>query len=169
MPKDYLFTSESVTEGHPDKICDQISDGVVDALIAKDPHARIAVETLVKTGFAIVAGEVTTNAWIDIPTIVRTRSVDRVVVSLADARGRLDMFKLLEIKLSGVTFDHLATVYEEYTGKIAVENLRPSWMIFSEGFRKSKIQLGAKRLLGVALRVIDLVLQRHGARMAVVA
>ena len=71
MPKDYLFTSESVTEGHPDKICDQISDGVVDAIIAKDPMARIAVETLVKTGFAMVAGEVTTNAWIDIPTIVR--------------------------------------------------------------------------------------------------
>ncbi|MCA2977546.1 MAG: methionine adenosyltransferase [Myxococcaceae bacterium] len=71
MPKDYLFTSESVTEGHPDKICDQISDGVVDALIEKDPYARIAVETLVKTGIAIVAGEVTTNAWIDIPRIVR--------------------------------------------------------------------------------------------------
>ncbi|MBL8954551.1 MAG: methionine adenosyltransferase [Myxococcaceae bacterium] len=71
MPKDYLFTSESVTEGHPDKIADQISDGVVDALIAKDPYARIAVETLVKTGLAIVAGEVTTTAWIDIPTIVR--------------------------------------------------------------------------------------------------
>src|SRR5213592_332058 len=54
---EYLFTSESVTEGHPDKICDQISDGVVDALIAKDPHARVAVETLVKTGIAIVAIE----------------------------------------------------------------------------------------------------------------
>ena len=72
MPKDFLFTSESVTEGHPDKICDQISDGVVDALIQKDPRARIAVETLVKTGIAIVAGEVTTNAWIDIPKIVRS-------------------------------------------------------------------------------------------------
>ncbi len=71
MPMDYLFTSESVTEGHPDKICDQISDGVVDALLRKDPYARIAVETLVKTGFAMVAGEVSTNAWIDIPTIVR--------------------------------------------------------------------------------------------------
>ena len=71
MPKDFLFTSESVTEGHPDKIADQISDGVVDGLIAKDPYARIAVETLVKTGLAIVAGEVTTTAWIDIPTIVR--------------------------------------------------------------------------------------------------
>ena len=72
MPKDYLFTSESVTEGHPDKICDQISDGVVDALLEKDPRARIAVETLVKTGIAIVAGEVTTSAWIDIPKIVRS-------------------------------------------------------------------------------------------------
>jgi len=72
MLKDYLFTSESVTEGHPDKICDQISDGIVDALIEKDARARIAVETLVKTGFALVAGEVTTTAWIDIPKIVRS-------------------------------------------------------------------------------------------------
>jgi S-adenosylmethionine synthetase len=72
MPSDYLFTSESVTEGHPDKIADQISDGIVDALIEKDAYARIAVETLVKTGLAIVAGEVTTTAWIDIPKIVRS-------------------------------------------------------------------------------------------------
>ncbi len=72
MPSDYLFTSESVTEGHPDKIADQISDGIVDGLIEKDPYARIAVETLVKTGLAIVAGEVTTTAWIDIPKIVRS-------------------------------------------------------------------------------------------------
>ncbi len=72
MPNDYLFTSESVTEGHPDKIADQISDGIVDALIEKDAYARIAVETLVKTGLAIVAGEVTTTAWIDIPKIVRS-------------------------------------------------------------------------------------------------
>ncbi len=71
MPKDYLFTSESVTEGHPDKIADQISDGVVDAIIAQDKQARIAVETLVKTGLAIVAGEVTTNCYVDIPRIVR--------------------------------------------------------------------------------------------------
>jgi len=72
MPTDFLFTSESVTEGHPDKIADQISDGVVDALIEKDPYARVAVETLVKTGLAIVAGEVTTSAWVDIPKIVRS-------------------------------------------------------------------------------------------------
>jgi len=71
MQRDYLFTSESVTEGHPDKIADQISDGVVDAVIAQDPHARIAVETLVKTGLAIVAGELTTKCYVDIPRIVR--------------------------------------------------------------------------------------------------
>ncbi len=72
MPTDYLFTSESVTEGHPDKIADQISDGVLDAIISKDPHARVAVETLVKTGLAIVAGEVSTNCYVDIPKIVRS-------------------------------------------------------------------------------------------------
>jgi S-adenosylmethionine synthetase len=71
MPTDYLFTSESVTEGHPDKIADQISDGVLDAIISKDPQARVAVETLVKTGLAIVAGEVATNCYVDIPKIVR--------------------------------------------------------------------------------------------------
>ena len=72
MPTDFLFTSESVTEGHPDKIADQISDGVLDAIIAKDPQGRVAVETLVKTGLAIVAGEVTTTTYVDIPKIVRS-------------------------------------------------------------------------------------------------
>jgi S-adenosylmethionine synthetase len=72
MPKDYLFTSESVTEGHPDKIADQISDGVLDAIIAQDPQARVAVETLVKTGLAVVAGEVTTNCYVDVPRVVRS-------------------------------------------------------------------------------------------------
>ena len=66
-----LFTSESVSEGHPDKIADQISDAVLDAIIAKDKHARVACETLVKTGVAIVAGEVTTSAWVDLEQIVR--------------------------------------------------------------------------------------------------
>src|SRR3954466_877321 len=72
MPTDFLFTSESVTEGHPDKIADQISDGVVDAIIEKDKQGRVAVETLVKTGLAIVAGEVTTNCYVDVPRIVRS-------------------------------------------------------------------------------------------------
>jgi S-adenosylmethionine synthetase len=66
-----LFTSESVTEGHPDKICDQISDRILDALLAVDPHSRVAVETLVTTGLVHVAGEVTTTGYVDIPTIVR--------------------------------------------------------------------------------------------------
>ncbi len=66
-----LFTSESVTEGHPDKIADQISDGVLDALLAEDPRSRVAVETLITTGQVHVAGEVTTKAYVDIPTIVR--------------------------------------------------------------------------------------------------
>jgi sugar transferase (PEP-CTERM system associated) len=94
----------------------------------------------------------------DIPAIVNTLAVDRVVVSLGDARGRLPMDKLLEIKLGGVTFDHLATVYEKYTGKIAVENLRPSWMIFSEGFRKSASLLAAKRVLDIAVSSVGLLL-----------
>ena len=72
MPTDYLFTSESVTEGHPDKIADQISDGVVDAIISQDKQGRVAVETLVKTGLAIVAGEVTTSCYVDIPRVVRS-------------------------------------------------------------------------------------------------
>nr|MBA3296638.1 exopolysaccharide biosynthesis polyprenyl glycosylphosphotransferase [Acidobacteriota bacterium] len=94
----------------------------------------------------------------DIPSIVRARRVDRVVVSLADARGKLPMDKLLEMKLDGVTFDHLASVYEEYTGKIAVENLRPSWLIFSSGFRKSRAASAAKRLVDVVGAAVALVL-----------
>ncbi len=71
-----LFTSESVTEGHPDKICDQVSDSILDALLTVDPHARVAVETLVTTGLVHVAGEVTTTGYVDIPGIVRKRITD---------------------------------------------------------------------------------------------
>lgn len=66
-----LFTSESVTEGHPDKICDQISDAILDEIINKDPNARVACETMVNTGLALVAGEITTSTYVDIPNIVR--------------------------------------------------------------------------------------------------
>ena len=66
-----LFTSESVTEGHPDKICDQISDAILDAMLEQDPQARVAVETMVTTGLVHVAGEVTTSAYVEIPQIVR--------------------------------------------------------------------------------------------------
>jgi S-adenosylmethionine synthetase len=67
----YLFTSESVSEGHPDKMADQISDAVLDAILTQDPKARVACETLVKTGAAIVAGEITTTAWVDIESLAR--------------------------------------------------------------------------------------------------
>jgi sugar transferase (PEP-CTERM system associated) len=95
----------------------------------------------------------------DIPSIVASRNVDRVVVSLVDARGKLPMDELLRMKIDrGVTFDHLPTVYEEFTGKIAVENLRPSWLLFSEGFRKTRLLLVAKRSLDVLCASIGLIL-----------
>ncbi len=72
MSGDFLFTSESVSEGHPDKVADQISDAVLDALLARDPRSRVACETLVKTGVAVVAGEITTGAWIDLEALVRS-------------------------------------------------------------------------------------------------
>ncbi len=71
MTKFQVFTSESVSEGHPDKVADQISDAVLDAILADDTHARVAVETMVKTGMVIIAGEVTTSAWVDLEEIVR--------------------------------------------------------------------------------------------------
>lgn len=66
-----LFTSESVTEGHPDKVCDQISDAILDAILEKDPMARVACETSVSTGLVLVTGEITTSCYVDIPKIVR--------------------------------------------------------------------------------------------------
>ena len=72
MSNSFLFTSESVSEGHPDKISDQISDAVLDAILEQDTAARVACETMVKTGMVIVAGEVTTTAWVDIEQLVRT-------------------------------------------------------------------------------------------------
>src|SRR6185312_13858341 len=71
MKQDYLFTSESVTEGHPDKVADQISDSILDEILRQDPKARVACETLLKTGMAVIAGEITTSCYADMPAIVR--------------------------------------------------------------------------------------------------
>ena len=71
MARDFLFTSESVSEGHPDKVADQVSDAILDALLEQDPHSRVACETLVKTGMVVIAGEITTNANIDYSDVVR--------------------------------------------------------------------------------------------------
>jgi sugar transferase (PEP-CTERM system associated) len=104
----------------------------------------------------------------DIPSLVERLNVDRVVVSLSEARGRLPMDRLLDIRLqNGVSFDHLASVYEEYTGKIAVENLRPSWFIFSDGFRKTRVSAAVKRAFDLVLSLVGLVVSLP--LMAVVA
>src|SRR5882672_6509174 len=70
MPR-HRFTSESVTEGHPDKVCDAISDAILDGILAQDPTARVACEALAKTGMVVIAGEITTTAWVDMPVVVR--------------------------------------------------------------------------------------------------
>jgi S-adenosylmethionine synthetase len=76
MEREYLFTSESVTEGHPDKIADQVSDSILDEILKKDTRARVACETLITTGLVVVAGEITTETWVDIPKVVRRRIAD---------------------------------------------------------------------------------------------
>lgn len=72
MKGQYFLTSESVGNGHPDKVCDQISDGILDAILEKDPVGRVAVEALVTNGLVIVAGEVTTGAYVEIPRVIRS-------------------------------------------------------------------------------------------------
>jgi sugar transferase (PEP-CTERM system associated) len=136
--------------------------------LARELHERKSQTGVDIVGFVDVdperVGEQLINPGIvgtiaDIPRIARGHSVDRVVVSLADARGKLPMERLLDIRLNdGVRFDHLASVYEEYTGKIAVENLRPSWLIFSPGFEKTKRLLASKRAVDLVGSVVGLVL-----------
>ncbi len=77
MPANFTFTSESVTEGHPDKMADQISDSILDALLEQDPTSRVACETMVTTGLAFIAGEITTDSYVDIPSVVR-RTINRI-------------------------------------------------------------------------------------------
>ena len=86
-----LFTSESVTEGHPDKLADQISDAILDAILAKDPLARVACEAIVTTGLVIVVGEITTDCYVDIPRIIRRSTAltpRRAVSSAASTSSR---------------------------------------------------------------------------------
>jgi len=133
--------------------------------LARELHDRkeLGVEIVgyvdVEEPAATSRGELTQLGTIeDIPPIVRARGVQRVVVSLADARGKLPMDQLLDMKLAGVQFDHFASVYEEHTGKIAVDNLRPSWLIFSSGFRASRVFSAIKRGLDIVAASIGLLI-----------
>src|SRR6478752_2921748 len=83
MKRDYVFTSESVTEGHPDKVADQISDSILDEILRQDPKARVACETLVKTGMAVIAGEITTSCYADMPAVVR-RTIKEIGYTSSD-------------------------------------------------------------------------------------
>jgi sugar transferase (PEP-CTERM system associated) len=152
---------------HPGERILLVGTGVAAVGLAVEMHARRYERGVEIIGFVdpdgSQAGQALAHLGIigtidDIPTIVRDRNVDRVVVSLSDARGKLPMERLLEMKLAGVQFDHLATVYEEYTGKIAVENLRPSWLIFSEGFRKTRALVALKRAADITVAAAGLVL-----------
>jgi S-adenosylmethionine synthetase len=87
MSGSYLFSSESVTEGHPDKLADRISDAILDAMLGNDPQSRVACETLVTTGFVMVSGEITTEGWVDIPSVVRAAITD---VGYTNAKFGLD-------------------------------------------------------------------------------
>lgn len=87
MPRKKLVTSESVTEGHPDKVCDQISDAILDAIMEKDPMGRVACETLISTGYVMVTGEITTEAYVDIPSIVRDTIKE---IGYNDAKSGMD-------------------------------------------------------------------------------
>jgi len=87
MSRSYLFSSESVTEGHPDKLADRISDSILDAMLSEDPQSRVACETLVTTGFVMVSGEITTEGWVDIPSVVRAAITD---VGYTNAKFGLD-------------------------------------------------------------------------------
>jgi len=87
MSASYLFSSESVTEGHPDKLADRISDAILDAMLREDRNSRVACETLVTTGLVIVSGEITTEGWVDIPSVVRATVTD---VGYTNAKFGLD-------------------------------------------------------------------------------
>src|SRR5439155_34367 len=124
----HLFTSESVTEGHPDKIADQISDAILDAILAKDPVSRVACETLVTTGLAIVAGRITTTAVIEYPDGVRTPvRVDAVVVSsqhspdVTQEQMRADVFeKIVKPTIPAAMMDKDTKIYVNPTGRFVV-------------------------------------------------
>jgi sugar transferase (PEP-CTERM system associated) len=131
---------------------------LAEELLARHADLGVTIVGFVDTDAGRLGEELATLSIIgtvdDIPSLVKNLEVDRVVVSLRDARGKLSMEQLLTMRMGGVTFAQLPTVYEEYTGKIAVENLRPSWFIFNDGFEKVHVQRGLKRATDLAVGVL---------------
>src|SRR5438067_11692761 len=97
--REFLLTSESVTEGHPDKIADQISDTVLDAVLTKEPEARVACETLITTGLVVVAGEISTEFYVDIPKLVRERIVE---IGYTHSEGGVDATPCGGVRAAGL-------------------------------------------------------------------
>jgi sugar transferase (PEP-CTERM system associated) len=146
--------------------------------LARELHDRRAELGVVIVGFAdtdasqvgITDAQFPVVGTVDeIPALIKEYDVDRVVVSLADARGKLPMERLLDMRMAGVSFAQLPSVYEQYTGKIAVENLRPSWLIFSEGFAKITPFGGAMRIVDLVGSAVLLVLALPVMALAAVA
>ena len=109
-----LFTSESVTEGHPDKICDQVSDAILDAILAKDPNARVACETTATTGMIFVMGEITTNCYVDIETQLEKSAIQEQNTALTQTAAQLSHL----LKVSPLTLP------QEQTMKLAAQETK---------------------------------------------
>ena len=121
---EYLFTSESVTEGHPDKVADQISDGILDACLADDPLSRVACETLVNTGLVVVSGEITTQTWVDIQAVVREtiRAIGYVDAELGFSADSCAVLNAID-KQSADIAQGVDTSYEVQTAQAAGDEL----------------------------------------------
>ncbi len=123
-----LFTSESVTEGHPDKICDQVSDAVLDACLAQDPLSRVACETAVKTGFVMLLGEITTKAWINYDQLVRS-VINQIGYTDSDYGfdGNSCGVQVAIAKQSGDIAMGVDKALEAKSGEMTEEEIRSHW------------------------------------------
>ena len=134
--KRYLFTSESVTEGHPDKVCDQISDAILDNFLMKDNHSRVAAETTVTTGMALVCGEITADCYVDIPHVVR--ETIKNIGYIGKESGGFDA-NTLNMQLSMVTSPALMLLGVVITAVLAILGTLFGQRLLRKHFQKAGI------------------------------